>query len=372
MTKSLSDAIDEFLLYRRNTYSKATALASGQTLGKFLALTGNIPMRNLSVQHAERFQAKLLAKGQKPNTVNSRMNQLRAFSKWAVTHRYIPTSFVGTVRALPVQEKSRMRVHVNDFPRLLDAADRPDRRVLIALGLYLFLRGGEINTLRVGDVDLDNNTIDVMVHKTRGFHEMPVSGELHAELVRWFAEYEKDIGRPLRATDYLIPAHVPVGPREVPRETGRYNPEKRQLLPYQHVQRTLEKAGYPVRDLDGKLLGEGVHTLRRSGARALFDALVEGRVGGPAARDDALRLVMTMLHHSSIQITEHYLGLEADRIKLDKAIRGQWMFTPKPLHPVEAIGGGANGGVSPFQVSQVPPAMSGPFRPFPYPLKGSS
>lgn len=337
MAKSLSDAIEEFLLYRRNTYSKATALASGQTLGKFLALTGNIPMRNLSVQHAERFQAWLTGRGHKPNTVNSRMNQLRSFAKWAVAHRYIPTTFVGTVRALPVQEKSRMRVHVSDFPRLLDCADRPDRRVLIALGLYLFLRGGEINTLRVGDVDLDNNTIDVMVHKTKGFHEMPISGELHAELVRWFAEYSKDIGRPLRPTDYLIPAHVPVGPRAEPMETGRYNPEKRQLLPYQHVQITLEKAGYPVRDESGKLIGEGVHTLRRSGARALFDALVEGRVGGPAARDDALRLVMTMLHHSSIQITEHYLGLEADRIKLDKAIRGQWMFTPAPIHQVAPL-----------------------------------
>ena len=32
-------------------------------------------------------------------------------------------------------------------------------------------------------------------------------------------------------------------------------------------------------------------------------------------RDDILRQVMAMLHHSSVSITEHYLGLEADREK---------------------------------------------------------
>lgn len=335
MTKLLSDATDEFLVYRKNAYSKATHLAATQTLKPFLALVGNIPVKSLSPRHAEQFQAHLLGKGLKPNSVNSRLNQLSAFSKWAVAHRYLPAHFVGTVRNVRVPAKNHMRVHANDFPRLLDAADRPDRRVLIAMGLYLFLRGGEINTLRVGDVDLDNNSIDVRIHKTSDFHEMPLCAELHDELARWFAEYAKDIGRNLRPHDYLIPAHNPVGPRDEPLETGRYNPERRQLIPYHHVQSVLEKAGYPVRDDEGKLSGEGVHTLRRSGARALYDALVEGRVGGPAARDDAMRQVMTMLHHSSIQITEHYLGLEADRVRLNRSIRGVRLYPEAtPVAPV--------------------------------------
>lgn len=330
MAKSLSDAIEEFLLWRKNAFSRGTLLASRQTLGQFLSLVGNIPMKNLEPRHAERFQAHLMGRGLKPNSVNSRMNQLSAFSRWAAANRYSDGHFMGTTRNVRVPEKARMRVHESDFPTLLDHGDRPDRRMLVAMGLYLFLRGGEINTLRVGDVDLDNDTIDVRVHKTGLFDEMPICAELHLELQRWFAEYAKDIGRPLRATDYLIPAHVPVGPRDIPAETGRYNPEKRQLIPYQHVQNVLEKAGYPVRDAEGKLAGEGVHTLRRSGARALWDALVQGRTGTPAARDEATRIVQTMLHHKNMAQTEHYIGVEPDRLRRDQSIRGKWMFSARP------------------------------------------
>ena len=321
MSKLLSDVIDDYCTYRRATMAKGTALATEQSLRQFLAVVGNIQTKSLEPKHAERFQTTMLVAGKKPATVNNRMSQLSAFSKWATAHRLVSTSFTGTTRMIPVPPKAKLRVAVSDFQRLLDAADRPDRRITVALGLYLFLRGGEMKTLRVGDVRLDEGLIDVVIHKTNQMDEMPICWELDQEIRRWFVAYAEDIGRPIHRDDFLIPAHRRFpGWLERPL-TGNYQPDRMVLRPYHHVQCILDAAGYPVTE-QGKKSGEGVHTLRRSGARALYDALVDGRLGDASARDDALRQVMTMLHHSSITITELYIGLERDRQKRDRTIKG--------------------------------------------------
>jgi integrase len=235
---------------------------------------------------------------------------------------------------IPVPRKAKLRIPVTDFARLLDSADRPDRRIILALGLFLFLRGGEIRTLKVGDVRLDQGEVDVVIHKTNDIDEMPIPYELDQELRRWFIAYAEDIGRPLRHDDYLVPAHRQF-PGWLPRpETGNFQPERGVLRPFAHIQLILDKAGYPLVNGDGTKAREGVHTLRRSGARAMFDALVEGRIGDPMARDDALRQVMAALHHSSMTISEHYIGLEADRMKRNRTMKGV-RFLPEAGNVIE-------------------------------------
>lgn len=321
VSKLLDDAVTDYITYRRTAFRKGTALASEQSLRQFLAVVGNIQTKALMPRHAERFQTTMLVAGKKPATVNNRMSQLSAFNKWLVANRYTPGNFTGTTRMIPVPRKVKLRVPATEFQRLLDTADRPDRRITVAMGLFLFLRGGEMKTLRVSDVRLDEGLVDVVIHKTNGIDEMPICYELDQELRRWFKDYARDIGRPLRGDDFLIPAHRRF-PGWLPRpEVGNYQPERMVLRPYHHVQTILNAAGYPITEA-GKKSGEGVHTLRRSGARALFDALIEGRLGDEVARDDALRQVMTMLHHSSQTITEGYIGLERDRARRDKTMKG--------------------------------------------------
>ena len=322
MSLLLGDVIDRHLNYVRGSYTRNTAHASEQTLRQFLSTTGNVQAKGLAPRHAERFQSQLLQQGMKPNTVNSRMSRLSAFSKWAVANRYIKAPIVTTVRTIPVPARPRLRVPATEFATLLEHAERPDHRITVALGLYMFLRAGEITTLRVRDVDLDEGTVSVVVHKTNDWDDMPICYELDQELRRWFVEYAKDLGRPLKGTDFLLPAHRGFTGWHGRPETGNFDPERSVQRPFHHVQRVLEKAGYPIIE-DGKSNGEGCHTLRRSGARVLYDALIEGRIGGDlAARDDALRQVMSSLHHKSIQTTEHYIGLERDRQKRDKSIKG--------------------------------------------------
>jgi integrase len=63
-------------------------------------------------------------------------------------------------------------------------------------------------------------------------------------------------------------------------------------------------------------LNEGLHTLRRSAARQIFDALVETR-----RYDGALRVVQSLLHHRSVQTTEQYIGLSTEALTRDDFLR---------------------------------------------------
>ena len=69
--------------------------------------------------------------------------------------------------------------------------------------------------------------------------------------------------------------------------------------------------------------------MRRSGARALFDQLVQD------GYDGAIRTVQAMLHHTSVTTTEVYLGIHLDKKRRDEAIRGKVMFPVSAENVVE-------------------------------------
>jgi integrase len=76
---------------------------------------------------------------------------------------------------------------------------------------------------------------------------------------------------------------------------------------------------------------EGVHTLRRSAARARFDQLVS------EGYDGALRQVQTLLHHANAKTTEVYLGIDIDVQARDDAIRGKRLFSSFDTKHLRAV-----------------------------------
>ena len=325
---TLDDAIAEFCIYRRRSgYAENTVRAGEQWLRRFLACTGNIQTRSIDARHGEMFLAEMLGKGYKPTSVNLGLSMLAAFSKWA-RHRRLMTANtdpLATVRYQKVSAKPQRRVPVTEFARLLDAADHPQGRIIVALGLYLFLRSSEVCDLRVGDLDLDQGEIRVYQRKTGRWDTMPISLELDAELRRWLTYYAEDAG-PLLPEYRLVPArHRRAFGAELHQQM---NPGARMTNTSLAIHQALRGIGWEVKGEHR----EGVHTLRRSGARAWFDDLIERQ---DEARDGALRKVAAMLHHKSVVQTETYLGLDADREKRDLLVKGAAMFTtPVPENVV--------------------------------------
>lgn len=330
----VSDAIDEYLDSSRSRGDRPNTLRSKRTaLDRLLRdeRCGNILLRTITGRHIDHVFETMHRDQLAARTVNTYRQVFTHFFTWCQTRRYIPlgaTPLAGT-RALKTMPRKRVTIPAARFGHLLDSAEESSKRdrVVVALGLYLFLRQSEIVSLTVGDIDLDDQRVDVTIHKTQDRDLMPVSTELDTELRSWLTFYANQVG--------VLKPHYPLTPaKKQPRWRGvgqgvlertdggvcQLNPARPLIQPHLAVQRALVRAGYPIRDDDGKRNYEGIHTLRRSGARALYESLLD------RGHDSAIREVQAMLHHKSVTMTEHYLGITADLKRRDENIRGKIMF----------------------------------------------
>jgi integrase len=267
-------------------------------------------------------------------TRNNRVSHLRAFFGWCRSRRYAPTDSdpMFGYRMRPVPEVQRTRIPRAEWSRVVDACISPHERVIVATGLYLFLRASEQQAIQIQHIHLDDCEIDIYRQKTRQWDTMPIPLELDPfirEQMTWLSSQFT-----LEPHHFLIPGRF----RDLHREangrlikgTGSLNPDKPLTHVHRSVQRILQRAGYPT-------AGEGEHTLRRSGARAYFDMLAS------SGYDGALRRVQAMLGHRSSGMTEVYLGLDIDRRKRNTELRGKPMFPVAQTTNVVSIREAAHG-----------------------------
>jgi integrase len=317
MGVELSKAIREFASHSQaRGLGKSTVKNRIQPLNRGLELWGDLQVQNL---HARHIDALFSRWDWSPATRNIYLGNLRLFFQWCRAMRYMPLDADPTLgwRNITVPQGFKLWVPVDRFGELLDAATHPQIRAVIAVGLYTFLRGSEISTLHIEDIEglhSDTPVLHVYRHKTREADTLPVCEELREELDRWLVWYASQAGVPQKHW-YLIPRRV-MNPF-----TGltMLQPENRYTHPYLAVQKTLELLGYDTE-------GSGVHTLRRSGARAWFD---EMRGSG---YDGALLRVSSMLGHKSTTVTQVYLGLNLEREQRNAQLSGKRMFaSTKPV-----------------------------------------
>lgn len=322
-TEPLSDAIESY-----RSHLKARGLADNtirnslQICNRALARWGNIQVGSITGLHIDRL---FRSEEWGPATRNLYLGSLRMFFKFCRREGYMSRDFDPTEgwsnSRVPRQEK--MRLPLDEFPSLLDACAHPRDRAFCALGLFTFQRGGEIQTLKVSNYHPDRNELVIWRHKTQESDTLPVSVELAEELDRWFRWYRHDTGQVRLNPDwYLVPAKGPNPTRqnlvthrlEVDTDTlARLRPTRPATHPYRAVQRALAALGYDTK-------GEGEHTLRRSGARALFDTLRD------SGYDGALMRVSSMLGHKDTRVTERYIGLSLERTQRNEMIAGKILF----------------------------------------------
>lgn len=330
MSQRLDDVISEFVNARLSQgMAPNTVRNERRALDKLLLQLGPIQVRNITEAHVDAFFAGLQGKGQSMNTLNVNLSGLRSFFAFTDRRGYTRRNPVAHRRAFRGMPRERLRIPADQFPRLLDCAGHPRDRMLIAVGLFLWLRESEATDLRVSDVDLASGEVAVRVFKTKQLDRMPISLELDAELRRWLQNYTLLIGRPLEPDMRLIPARGTSRVQDA--VTGRFKrvdygrdhlrPSVQLARPARIVHSALIKLGYPTHDpVTGKSLMEGMHTLRRSGARARYDYLVDD------GYDGALREVQAGLHHSSTKQTERYIGLTLDYHRRSKNIKGRSLY----------------------------------------------
>jgi len=338
MREELSPAVEAYLRHRRSQdYSKATLRHEQQVLKRFMLINGNIWCHGITdVQVNRHFEE--VSKTRAPSSMRNDHATLQQFFKWCRHTGRMPVDsdpMFGR-RQPKAMHRERNRIPVTDFTRLLEVAEEkePRDRVLVAVLLYTLMRDSEVTSLRIRDVDLNGGWIKAVIHKTRQEDMVPISSELDAELRAWLTHYTTMVGN-LEPHHFLIPARAvhPVhgGDGKITHHASIYKPERQIRAAGRVVTPLLERFGFPIADQYGKPLNEGAHTIRRSGARALFDQLVDG------GYDHGLRVVQSLLHHKSMTMTEKYIGISADRRSRDDIIRGHTMYRVERDNVIELV-----------------------------------
>lgn len=256
----------------------------------------------------------LRAKTSSDATLNHWIEVIRVFVDWAIRYRYLAPEVREPLATVKPKKPARRRLTAAQLADFVEGCEDPWERVVCALAVNTAGRSSELTAARLGDVDLDAGLIDWSRIKTRDDTDsLPITADLDVELRRWFDAYEQNCG-PLSPRWYLVPHRRKFGPNPFV-----YNPMK----PRKELWTVAKGHLARVLGVDpAELKYEGVHTLRRSMARALYEQLRGEGYGDPLA------VVQSLLGHTTRAMSERYIGVQSTREERDRVLRGRsWRVT---------------------------------------------
>ena len=164
--------------------TEVTLYETALTLRHFERLIGQCNSKQIAQNSIDKF---ILQRGTeiKRTTLNKDIRNLRTFINWCREKRYLN----GAIKIRELKEDERpVRSLSNVQIRKLLAATEPyvamKMRILLALGTGL--RRGDIDSLKVSDIDFERNSISTMSRKTKkSMASRPVSAEVITELSKY-------------------------------------------------------------------------------------------------------------------------------------------------------------------------------------------
>jgi integrase len=151
------------------------------TLGHFERLIGPSSSKQINQNALDKF---VLDRGRevKETTLNKDIRNLNAFLHWAVKNRFIAPDL--EVKKIKVAQKPVTALSPQQVRDLVTAASRHSAlRLRVLLAVTTGLRRGDIETIRVGDIHFDRNTITTRNRKAgKAMPERPIPEPIMTEL----------------------------------------------------------------------------------------------------------------------------------------------------------------------------------------------
>lgn len=181
----LSEASERYVDHcRARRLADSTIQSRTSGLARMKDVIGDLMLDSISGEHVDRV---FNAYQWEPTTRNKRIGEYKGFFAWARGCRFMSQQANPMLgwRQKTAPIKRRIRIPFAEWSRLFNACQHPQERIVIATGLYLFLRASEQQALRVGCVDFQSKTIDVWRPKIQTWQTLPIPEELEPELRSW-------------------------------------------------------------------------------------------------------------------------------------------------------------------------------------------
>jgi len=162
------------------------------SLRNFERLIGKCGSRQITQNAIDKFILKRGSEIKRP-TLNKDIRNLKTFINWCRENRYLN----GNLKIKELKEEERSVRSLNDvqIKKLLISAEAyPSLKMRILLALGTGLRRGDIDTLKISDIDFESNSIATISRKTRkSMGSRPVSASVMAELSKYV--YNLNVGQ---------------------------------------------------------------------------------------------------------------------------------------------------------------------------------
>ncbi len=154
------------------------------SLRNFVRLVGKCNSKQFTQNVIDKFILERETEVKRP-TLNKDIRNLKTFVNWCKKKRYINNQI--ELRELKEEEKSVRSLNDSEIKKLLKVSERyPLMKIRVLLALATGLRRGDIDSLKISDIDFDKNSISTTSRKTKkSMASRPVSAEIMAELSKY-------------------------------------------------------------------------------------------------------------------------------------------------------------------------------------------
>jgi integrase len=162
------------------------------SLRNFERLVGKCNSKQITQHVMDKFVLERGTEIKRP-TLNKDIRNLKTFINWCLKKRYVINRI--ELKELKVEEKPVRSLNDVEIKKLLKAMEaHPTMKISVLLALATGLRRGDIDSLKISDIDFETNSIATTSRKTKkSMASRPVSAEIMAELSKYVCSL--DIGQ---------------------------------------------------------------------------------------------------------------------------------------------------------------------------------
>jgi integrase len=177
--------VDEYMESKRvQGVTEVTIYENALSLRNFERLVGKCSSKQITQNIIDRFVLRRGTEVSRP-TLNKDIRNLKTFINWCKDKRYLNVN----IKIRELKEEERPVISLNDIQikNLLSVAERyPTVKIRILLALGTGLRRGDIDALKIRDIDFEKNCIATKSRKTKkSMASRPISAELMAEISKY-------------------------------------------------------------------------------------------------------------------------------------------------------------------------------------------